>query len=64
MKTFIEKCIAGEANLEEIDDYVEKWHNGDGRNMELYEYLGMTKQEYSVWMLKPNEIENIINDRK
>jgi hypothetical protein len=37
---------------EEIDDRVEQWHEGEGKGWTLREYLGMTRQQYSRWVLR------------
>ena len=34
------------------DDMVERWHNGEGADRPLHEFLGMTWEEYGAW-LKP-----------
>lgn len=63
--TFIDDYLAGAAGLEEIDDYVAQWHDGIiGRDMELRELLGMSKQEYVRWMQDADAIDGIIADRK
>lgn len=63
--TFIDHCLAGAATLDEIDDYVERWHDGTiGHGMELRELLGMSKQEYARWMQDASAIEEIIAARK
>lgn len=63
--TFIDDCLAGAATVDEIDDYVERWHEGDlGRDMELRELLGMSKQEYACWIQDANAIGAIIAARK
>ena len=38
---------------DEIDDFVEKWHEDENATQELHEYLGMSWEEYSVWAAKP-----------
>ena len=30
--SFIEKCINGDASLDEIDDYIDEWHDHDSAN--------------------------------
>jgi hypothetical protein len=35
---------------EQIDIKIEAWHNGDGEGMELYEYLGVSQEEYAQWI--------------
>jgi hypothetical protein len=36
-------------NREELDDLVDKWHDSDTK-VSLHEYLGMSREEYSVWV--------------
>ena len=63
--SFIEKCINGDASLDEIDDYINEWHDSDLSNgIELHEYLGMTWKEYSIWAIKPSFLAEIVNSRK
>jgi hypothetical protein len=33
-----------------IDDFIDQWHDGAGEGMPLYEYLGMTLEEYAAWV--------------
>jgi hypothetical protein len=33
-----------------IDDRIDAWHDDGGTNLELYEYLGWTKQQYEIWL--------------
>jgi len=63
--SFIEKCINGDASLDEIDDYIDEWHDSDSTNdLELHEFLGMTWEEYSLWAVKPKFLAWIINARR
>ena len=48
MKTFMEKCVGGEASVEEVDEYVEYWHTHE-IDMPLHEYLGLSPSEYALW---------------
>lgn len=48
MKTFMEKCVDGEASVEEVDEYVEYWHTHE-IDMPLHEYLGLSPSEYALW---------------
>ena len=62
---FIELCLSGEVLEDEIDDFVEKWHNGEeGRDIELHEYLGMRWNEYSLWATKPSILPFILSAHK
>jgi hypothetical protein len=63
--SFIEKCINGDASLDEIDDYIDEWHDSDSDiNLELHEFLGMSWEEYSLWAVKPKFLAWIINARR
>lgn len=58
-KTFIDLCLEGDADLTEIDDYVEAWHNSD-EDIEIHTFLGMTLEEYFLWVENPNAIRMIL----
>ncbi|HVO66153.1 MAG TPA: hypothetical protein VMT12_06710 [Syntrophales bacterium] len=58
-RSFIELCSNGEALLEEIDDYIAKWHESSSR-VELHEYLGMKWLEYSAWVAEPDILPFIV----
>ncbi len=60
---FLEKVLTGKAQLDEIDDYVERWHLSSSR-LELHEYLGLSLQEYSKWVEDPESIKKLIPKRK
>lgn len=61
--TFIEKCIHGDAHYEDIDDYVDIWHDSNSTD-ELYEFLGMTRPEYVMWMKDPDVLPQIVQAHK
>lgn len=64
MSTFIEQCLSGDALLDEIYDFIDKWHDGEeGDGLELYEYLGMTENEYILWSSAPSILSKIIYAR-
>lgn len=64
-KSFVEQCINGNASLDEIDDYIDAWHDSDSdTEIELHEHLGMTWKEYSIWAIKPSSLAEIVNIRK
>ena len=47
--TFIDLVLAGKASLEDIDDWVRRWHCGETL-LELRDWLGMTEQQYGLWL--------------
>lgn len=63
--TFIDKCISGDAFLDEVDDYIDAWHDTDiPEDIELHEYLGMTWKEYSLWVTNPSILGVIVDVRR
>jgi hypothetical protein len=63
MSNFIEKCLRGEVLLEEIDDFVDAWHEGKSRSP-LHTFLGMTQSEYSLWVVDPGVLPFIVTAHK
>ena len=63
--TFVEKCLAGEALADDVDDYVDRWHDGEGDpNESLAEFLGFTDMEYRLWAEKPHLLQFLFNARR
>jgi predicted transcriptional regulator len=61
--SFIELCIRDKVLPEEIDDFVQGWHQSDS-NEELYEFLGMTWDEYATWVTDASILPLIIASHK
>ncbi len=55
--------MAGTVLLDEIDDFIDLWHDGSS-TQELHEYLGMTPDEYSLWLENPDMLGIICAARK
>jgi hypothetical protein len=65
MMSFIQDCMNNIATANDIDAYVTSWHeSGNDVDCELYEYLGMTFAEYSVWAVNPDFLICILAARK
>jgi len=62
-QTFIERCLAGEAAIEEIDDFFDVWH-ADSDGGALHDFLGMTEEEYSLWLRAPDALPCILKARR
>ena len=43
--TFVEALKRGVADYDDVDDYIDEWHNGP-YTCELYEFLGMTQRQF------------------
>ncbi len=51
----------------DIDDWVESWHDGAYGEKEyprLYDYLGMTEEEYGRWVVCAGALENILDEHR
>ena len=62
-KTFLERYMNGEVLAEDIDDFVDAWHQNSGEK-EIFEYLGMTRDEYSIWLRDPDVLPHIARARR
>ncbi len=60
MSNFIQKCIEGNALIDDIDDFVGSWHESDS-SQPLHRFLGMTSSEYSLWIADPDVLPHIVN---
>lgn len=60
--SFIDLCVEGKALPEEINDYVAEWH-ASVSNQPIYDFLGMTQQEYRKWVRDPGTLSSIIMAR-
>ena len=62
-QTFMGRCLSGTALVDEVDDYVDQWHEGDSQ-VSLKDYLGMSQFEYATWVEKPDSLKFLLNRRK
>ncbi len=60
---FIDVVLHGDALWTEIDDWVDQWHDTD-TGMELHEFLGMTSDEYGLWVEQPSALRVILGARE
>lgn len=61
---FIDGCLYGTTDLDELDDYVDFWHENE-TNDTLREFLGMSQFEYAEWLrLGDVVIRDILRCRK
>lgn len=60
MATFLSEYLAGNATLEDIDDYIEIWHTDPvGEGISIHDFLGMTWNEYVLWITNPKALKDI-----
>lgn len=60
MSNFVQLCLQGNRLPEEVDDYVDAWHDGDAKQP-IYEFLGMTRSEYNLWLVQPDILPFILD---
>lgn len=63
MYSFINACINSEALLSEIDDYIDLWHESE-TDLPIYEFLGMTKKEYALFVYDKSYLALIVTAHK
>lgn len=60
-QNFVCQYLAGKVGLEEIDNFIDAWHDGDSKEA-LHEYLGLSRAEYAFYIEKPDMLSNIIKE--
>jgi hypothetical protein len=60
---YIDDVLEGRALLCDITDYVEKWHQARDES-ELHEYLGLSWDEYRLWVERPESLRLIVGARE
>ncbi len=64
LNNFIDDCINANANVFDLDDYIEYWHNNETNNT-LKDFLGLTDYEYEQWGKSNDSIfQDILSCRK
>ena len=63
ISNFVEEHFEYGVDLDCIDLYIEVWHEGNS-NKELHEFLGFTKEEYAMWLINPDSLEEIIRNKE
>lgn len=66
--TFFELYSCGKALAEEIDDFIDRWHEEmtgkSGKQLiPIHKFLGLTEDEYAVWVQDPGILPMILNAR-
>jgi hypothetical protein len=61
--SFIDLVLEGRAQIDEIDDFVERWHEGQS-TADLRDYIGMRPEEYSLWLENPEMLAVICSARR
>ncbi|MDP8932369.1 MAG: hypothetical protein M3O70_28420 [Actinomycetota bacterium] len=57
--TFVSACLSGSALLEDVDDWVDAWHESTTAQ-NLDDYLGFTEDEGALWAERPEALRFIV----
>jgi hypothetical protein len=61
----MDAVLTGDVLFTDIDDWVQRWHEApDDPGVELHEALGMTFDEYALWVERPEALRAIITAHK
>lgn len=63
MTTFMDQLMSGETTIDEFPEYVAAWHAHPTFDGEVYEYLGLTEDEYLRVAVDPQELYAVIAER-
>lgn len=58
--TWKEAYIAGLTSYEEIDDWIDYWHDEDSWWDELYQLLGLGIKEYNLFVENPQKFGELV----
>ena len=59
MSNYMELVLSGKVMTDEIDDFIDDWHDSDSKD-KLSKFLGMTETEYKVFVAEPGSLGMII----
>jgi hypothetical protein len=60
---FLDRYLEGQVSAENINESIDAWHAGSGREP-IFDFLGMTEEEYSRWLRDPDQLSQIARARK
>lgn len=63
-KSFLQQCVDGTAEIDEIDDFIEHWHTVPEDEVPLHSYLGFSKEDFANWIKSDASLEDIVNKLK
>lgn len=62
-ETFVAACLAGRALLEDVDDWIDAWHDGPSTT-DLDTFLGFEAAEGALFAERPEALRFIIASRR
>lgn len=61
--SFVQAVLAGQATADQVDNWVDKWHESDAIGVELHDFLGLRESEMESWLNEKLTLEEIIASR-
>jgi hypothetical protein len=61
-ETFAEQFRQGKVTSDQIDDFIETWHNSE-EDISLIDFLGITEDQYARW-IEGAELEDLFMEKK
>jgi hypothetical protein len=61
--TFVDLALEGQVLSEEIDDFVDQWHEKPPQQP-LHKFLGFSRPEYALWVEQPDMLDHILRARR
>ena len=61
---FVDAVLEGRALPQDIDDYIDTWHDTPGAPDSVSEFLGLTTDEYGLWVEHPESLRFVFAARK
>jgi len=64
---FYDLYSQGEVSADEVDDFIGRWHEDKepwAKDLALHEYLGLSHEEYEVWLCDPGALPLILAARR
>lgn len=62
-KTFVDACLSGQALLDDVDDWIDEWHDSD-TDHSLDSFLGFSNDEGSLFAERPEALRFIVAARR
>ncbi|CAM4327397.1 hypothetical protein CKJ81_08485 [Corynebacterium hadale] len=66
IKTYVDTCLDEDARPDDVDDWVDAWHDDVSRseNLSLDAFLGFTSEEYARWARDGSALQEILDHRR